>query len=211
MGASAEDGDVTHPAPEMPARWQQAEPTGPQSVMPYLRALIDSGGSDLHCKVGSPPRIRVDGRLRRLDAPKLTPSDTEHMVHEVLRSDLVEAFEETNEADFAYSMEGVGRFRVNAFRQRGTAGLLFRAVSIGATPLSALHLPEVVAPLALEPRGLVLVTGPTGSGKTTTLAAMVDHINTHREVHVVTIEDPTEVLHEDKITMIKHREGHVDT
>lgn len=195
----------------MPARWQQAQPAAPQSVLPYLRALIESGGSDLHCKVGSPPRIRVDGRLRRLEAPVLSPSDTEHMVHEVLRSDLVEAFEETNEADFAYAMEGVGRFRVNAFRQRGTAGLVFRSVSIGATPLSALSLPEVVAPLALEPRGLVLVTGPTGSGKTTTLAAMVDHINTHREVHVVTIEDPIEVVHEDKIAMINQREVHVDT
>ena len=195
----------------MPARWQQAQPAGPQSVMPYLRALIESGGSDLHCKVGSPPRIRVDGRLRRLDAPVLTATDTEHMVHEVLRSDLVEDFENTNEADFAYAMEGVGRFRVNAFRQRGTAGLVFRAVSIGAIPLSSLHLPEVVAPLALEPRGLVLVTGPTGSGKTTTLAAMVDHINTNREVHVVTIEDPIEVVHEDKIAMINQREVHVDT
>ena len=195
----------------MPARWQQAQPAGPQSVMPYLRALIESGGSDLHCKVGSPPRIRVDGRLRRLDAPVLTATDTEHMVHEVLRSDLVEDFENTNEADFAYAMEGVGRFRVNAFRQRGTAGLVFRSVSIGAIPLSSLHLPEVVAPLALEPRGLVLVTGPTGSGKTTTLAAMVDHINTNREVHVVTIEDPIEVVHEDKIAMINQREVHVDT
>ncbi len=203
--------DVTQPVPQMPARWQQAQPTGPQSVLPYLRALMESGGSDLHCKVGSPPRIRVDGRLRRLDAPKLTAADTDHMVHEVLRSDLVDSFEETNEADFAYAMEGVGRFRVNAFQQRGTAGLVFRSVSIGATPLSDLSLPEVVAPLSLEPRGLVLVTGPTGCGKTTTLAGMVDHINTHREVHVVTIEDPIEVVHEDKIAMINQREVHVDT
>jgi twitching motility protein PilT len=180
-------------------------------VLPFLRALIESGGSDLHCKVGSPPRIRVDGRLRRLEADVLTPKDTEHMVHEVLRSDLVDSFDRTNEADFAYAMEGVGRFRVNAFRQRGTAGLVFRAVSVGATPLIDLMLPEVVAPLALEPRGLVLVTGPTGSGKTTTLAGMVDHINSNREVHVVTIEDPIEVIHEDKIAMINQREVHVDT
>jgi twitching motility protein PilT len=161
--------------------------------------------------VGSPPRIRVDGRLRRLEADVLTPKDTEHMVHEVLRSDLVDSFDRTNEADFAYAMEGVGRFRVNAFRQRGTAGLVFRAVAVGAIPLTDLVLPEVVAPLALEPRGLVLVTGPTGSGKTTTLAGMVDHINTNREVHIVTIEDPIEVIHEDKIAMINQREVHVDT
>ena len=133
-------------------------------MLPFLRALIESGGSDLHCKVGSSPRIRVDGRLRRLEADVLTPKDTEHMVHEVLRSDLVDSFDRTNEADFAYAMENVGRFRVNAFRQRSTCGLVFRAVSEGATPLSDLMLPEVVAPLALEPRGLVLVTGPTGSG-----------------------------------------------
>ncbi|MFN8126548.1 MAG: PilT/PilU family type 4a pilus ATPase [Candidatus Nanopelagicales bacterium] len=202
---------MTTPAEqEMPARWQQ-QPSGPRSVMPFLRALLESGGSDLHCKAGSPPRIRVDGRLRRLDAPELTPADTDHMVHEVLRSDLVDSFEETNEADFAYSIQGVGRFRVNAFRQRGTAGLVFRAVSIGATPLTDLELPDVVAPLALEPRGLVLVTGPTGSGKTTTLAGMVDHINSNREVHIVTIEDPIEVLHRDKIAMINQREVHVDT
>lgn len=203
---------MTQPATELPSRWQQQPAErAPLSVLPFLRALIESGGSDLHCKVGSSPRIRVDGRLRRLEADVLTPKDTEHMVHEVLRSDLVDSFDRTNEADFAYAMEGVGRFRVNAFRQRGTAGLVFRAVSVGATSLTDLMLPEVVAPLALEPRGLVLVTGPTGSGKTTTLAGMVDHINSNREVHVVTIEDPIEVIHEDKIAMINQREVHVDT
>lgn len=198
-------------APAMSDRWARPKGRGPQSVLPYLRALIESAGSDLHCKVGSPPRIRINGRLRRLEEPELSASDTEHMVHEVLRSDLVDAFERTNEADFAYAMEGVGRFRVNAFRQRGSAGLVFRAVSFGAVPLSDLGLPEVVAPLSLEPRGLVLVTGPTGSGKTTTLAGMVDHINENREVHIVTIEDPIEILHTDKIAMINQREVHVDT
>ena len=183
----------------------------PLSVLPFLRALVEAEGSDLHVKVGSPPRIRVNGRLRKLQAPELRAKDTEHMVHEVLRSDLVTQFEEANEADFAYAFADVGRFRVNAFRQRGSVGLVFRAVSIGAAPLSALGLPEVVAPLSLEPRGLVLVTGPTGSGKTTTLAAMVDHINQNREVHVVTIEDPIEIVHEDKNAMINQREVHVDT
>ena len=205
---------MTQPAAELPPEWQkppsEAE-RAPVSVLPFLRALIDSGGSDLHCKVGSPPRIRVDGRLRRLEADVLTGKDTEHMVHEVLRSDLVASFDETNEADFAYAMEGVGRFRVNAFRQRGTSGLVFRAVSVGAIPLTDLELPEAVAPLALEPRGLVLVTGPTGSGKTTTLSGMVDYINQNREVHVVTIEDPIEVVHNDKLAMVNQREVHVDT
>jgi twitching motility protein PilT len=181
------------------------------SVEPFLRALVECGGSDLHCKVGSPPRVRIDGRLRKLQTRDLTAGDTEEMVTEVLRDDLVEEFRRKNEADFAYSIRGVGRFRVNAFRARGAAGLVFRRVSVGAIPLEELGLPSVLGSLALEPRGLVLVTGPTGSGKTTTLAGMVDHINSNREVHIVTIEDPIEVLHFDKIAMVNQREVRVDT
>jgi twitching motility protein PilT len=181
------------------------------TIEPYLRALVDSGGSDLHCKVGSPPRVRIDGRLRKLRAEPLTAPDVAAMASEVLREDLVEEFHRTNEADFAYSLAGVGRFRVNAFRSRGSVGLVFRRVSVGAVPLSELGLPAVIGSLALEPRGLVLVTGPTGSGKTTTLAGMIDHVNASREVHVVTIEDPIEVLHFDKLAMVNQREVRVDT
>jgi twitching motility protein PilT len=183
----------------------------PQSIEPYLRALAEFGGSDLHCKVGSPPRIRIDGRLRKLQAEVLTPADTDHMADEVLRDDLREEFARTNEADFAYSLPGVGRFRVNAFRSRGSAGLVFRRVSVGAIPLPDLGLPDVLSALAMEPRGLVLVTGPTGSGKTTTLAGMIDHINANREAHIVTIEDPIEVLHHDQLAMVNQREVRVDT
>jgi twitching motility protein PilT len=188
-------------------------PSGPLSVEPFLKAVVEIGGSDLHCKTGSPPRVRIDGRLRKLQAPTLTSPDTEHMVGEVLRDrpDLWKEFNETNEADFAYSMPGVGRFRVNAFRARGSAGLVFRRVSVGAIGLEDLGLPQVVSALAMEPRGLVLVTGPTGSGKTTTLAGMIDHINNNREVHCVTIEDPIEVLHYDKLSMINQREVRLDT
>jgi len=181
------------------------------SIEPFLRALVECGGSDLHCKVGSPPRVRIDGKLRKLQTRDLTAADTLAMVSEVLREDLVEEFHRSNEADFAYSMSGIGRFRVNAFRSRGSCGLVFRRVSVGAIPLNDLGLPPVLASLAMEPRGLVLVTGPTGSGKTTTLAGMIDHINAHKEVHVVTIEDPIEVLHFDKMAMINQREVRVDT
>ncbi len=181
-------------------------------VAPYLSALSELLGSDLHCKVGSPPRIRIDGRLRRLQAPVLNPADTEAMLDEIMdRPDLRAHFEKTNEADFAYAVAGIGRFRVNAFRARGSVGMVFRRVATGAIPLETLGMPEAVGALALEPRGLVLVTGPTGSGKTTTLASMVDLINRNREVHVVTIEDPIEVLHEDQLAMINQREITVDT
>ena len=181
------------------------------AIEPYLSALVQSGGSDLHCKVGSPPRVRINGLLHRLQAPDLTATDTQAMVAEVLHDDLAQHFARTNEADFAYSVAGVGRFRVNAFRSRGSCGLVFRHVLVGAKPLSELELPDILASLAMEPRGLVLVTGPTGSGKTTTLAGMIDHINSTKEVHIVTIEDPIEVLHSDRLAMINQREVRVDT
>ncbi|WP_448059588.1 type IV pilus twitching motility protein PilT [Cellulomonas hominis] len=183
----------------------------PITALPLLHALASTGGSDLHVKVGSAPRVRVDGRLRRLQVPELRPKDTEHILAEVLPEDLVDQFRLTHEADFAYSVPGVGRFRVNAYQARGTFGLVFRRVAIGAQSLAELALPEVVGQLALEPRGLVLVTGPTGSGKSTTLASMVDLINTMREVNIVTIEDPIEILHHDKRAIISQREVRQDT
>jgi twitching motility protein PilT len=183
----------------------------PQSVIPLLHALVSSGGSDLHCKVGSAPRLRVDGRLRRLQVPELRPEDTAAMVGEVMPEELAEDFVTSHEADFAYSLSGVGRFRVNAYQARGTAGLVFRRVAVGAQTLVELGIPEVVGELALEPRGLVLVTGPTGSGKTTTLASLVDLINTYKEVNIVTIEDPIEILHSDKKAIVSQREVRFDT
>ncbi|WP_084101880.1 type IV pilus twitching motility protein PilT [Demequina sp. NBRC 110051] len=183
----------------------------PVSVIPFLHALASTGGSDLHCKVGSAPRIRVDGRLRKLQVPPLTAEDTQHMVAQVLPEDLVAQFRDTHEADFAFSLSGVGRFRVNTYVARGTDCLVFRRVAVGATPWEELGLPQVIADLALEPRGLVLVTGPTGSGKTTTLASMIDLINTLREVNIITIEDPIEVLHKDKKAIVSQREVRSDT
>jgi twitching motility protein PilT len=176
-----------------------------------LRTLAEAGGSDLHVKVGSPPRIRVDGTLRRVDGEsELTPADTQEMVEAIMRPDVGEHFADRSDADFAYSIEGVGRFRVNAFRQRGSVAMIFRLVRASSATFDELGLPEVVGRLALEHRGLVLVTGPTGSGKTTTLAAMIDHINRTRECHVITIEDPIEVLHTDRLASINQREIGVD-
>jgi twitching motility protein PilT len=177
----------------------------------WMGALVAAKGSDLHLKVGSPPRMRVDGNLVVLDGPTLTPEMADTLLRELIRPDLHEQFQRTNEADFAYSLPGVGRFRVNAFRQRGSVGLVLRRVQEGAMSIGELGLPPVIARLAEQPRGLVLVTGPTGSGKTTTLAAMIDHVNANRAVHIVTIEDPIEVLHADKLGMVNQREVRVDT
>jgi len=177
----------------------------------YLRVLAETGGSDLHVKVGSPARIRVDGVLRRIPGEEsLTPEDTAGMAEAIMRDDVRERFSRSADVDFAYSLPGVGRFRANAFRQRGSVALIFRLVRSSSATFDELGLPEVVGRLALEHRGLVLVTGPTGSGKTTTLAAMIDHINRNRECHIVTIEDPIEVLHEDRMASINQREVGVD-
>jgi len=177
-----------------------------------LRRLAEADGSDLHLKAGSPPRIRVNGDLVRLgDEPVVQAPDLETVAKEIMHERIWAGFEETYEADFAYGIHDLGRFRVNAFRQRGSVGLVFRLVRPSARTFEALNLPPAVQRLADEQRGLVLVTGPTGSGKTTTLAAMIDHINHTRECHVVTIEDPIEVLHRDDVAAISQREVGFDT
>jgi len=177
-----------------------------------LRRLADADGSDLHVKVGSPARIRVNGALRKLEgSPEISPQFTAEVAAAIMRDDVAEQFEAKNDADFAYSVPQLGRFRVNAFRQRGTVGLIFRRVRTSAASFAELGLPEVVQRLAGEHRGLVLVTGPTGSGKTTTLASMIDYINDTRECNIVTIEDPIEVLHRDKLASINQREIGFDT
>jgi twitching motility protein PilT len=181
------------------------------SMVAWLEALVAARGSDLHLKVGSPPRMRVDGKLIVVDGPTITPEMAETLLREVIRPDLYDEFQKRNEADFGYSLSGVGRFRVNAFRQRGSIGMVLRRVQAGALSVEDLGLPPVIARLAEQPRGLVLVTGPTGSGKTTTLAAMIDHVNANNPVHIVTIEDPIEVLHADKLGMVNQREVRVDT
>ncbi len=177
-----------------------------------LRALVEEDGSDLHLKAGSAPRIRVNGSLTRLPSEsELSPADLAAIADAIMRQDLRDQFETSNEVDFAYSVERLGRFRVNAFRQRGTVAMVMRRVRTSAVTIDELGLPEVVRRLSSEHRGLLLVTGPTGSGKTTTLAAMIDHINRTRDAHIVTIEDPIEVLHVDDRAAINQREIGVDT
>jgi twitching motility protein PilT len=176
-----------------------------------LRYTVEQRGSDLHVKVGAPPHVRIDGHLLPAPFDRLSPADAERMAFQILPKDRADEFVDTSEADFALSLPGLGRFRVNVFRQRGSVGLVFRRVLPGIPSFETLGLPSVVRRLAEEPRGLVLVTGPTGSGKTTTIAAMIDHINETKAVNVVTIEDPIEVLHVDKKSIINQREIGSDT
>ncbi|MGH9044211.1 MAG: type IV pilus twitching motility protein PilT, partial [Acidimicrobiales bacterium] len=177
-----------------------------------LRVLDHWDGSDLHLKVGAPPRVRIDGELRTLvDELALTPEDTTAVAAAICPPRVAENFNKHHEADFAYSVPGLARFRVNAFYQRGTVAFVFRRVRAAPASREELGLPEVIYELAAEHRGLVLVTGPTGSGKTTTLASMVDHINRTRACHIVTIEDPIEYLHRDQLAAIEQREVGFDT
>ena len=179
----------------------------------YLGVLVESGGSDLHLRVGGPPRIRVNGILSEIeDAPALTEDDTEAIAGDIVRPHLVERFGRGEEVDFAYTLPGgTGRFRVNAYLQRDTVAMVFRTVVTEPRSIAELNLPDMVRRLADEPRGLVIIAGPTGSGKTTTLAAIVDHINRTRTSHIVTIEDPIEVLHSDVRASISQRELGADT
>jgi twitching motility protein PilT len=178
-----------------------------------LHYLIEHGGSDLHLKVPSAPVIRVDGSMNPIDglAP-LTPEDTERAVNEMLGDPTkLQEFNDEGEVDFAYSIPGLARFRCNAFRQRGSVSVVVRAIPVSIKSISQLSLPPVIRELAEEERGIVLLTGTTGSGKSTTLAAMIDHINSTRRRHIVTVEDPLEFLHEDKKSIINQREVGMDT
>ena len=176
-----------------------------------LREAVDRGASDIHVKVGSPPCIRVDGHLQRTGHPGVTPEETERIAFAIMPKPRAEQFIVSSEADFAYAVAGLGRFRVNVMRQRGSVGLVLRRVQSEIPSFEALGLPTSVRRLTEHQRGLVLVTGPTGSGKTTTLGTMIDHINEQYEKHIVTIEDPIEILHPDKRSIVNQREVGADT
>ena len=176
-----------------------------------LAHVTEVGGSDLHVKAGSPPRVRVNGDLRPAPFGNIEPKDVEEVLRLIMPADRIEEFHRTGEADFSLSAPNLGRFRGNAFRQRGTAAMVLRRVLPAAIAAVDLGLPPVVTRIAEEQRGMVLVTGPTGSGKTTTLAAMIDHINQTRAANIITIEDPIEILHPDKRSIISQREIGNDT
>jgi twitching motility protein PilT len=176
-----------------------------------LKIMVDEGGTDLHITTNSPPIIRVHGILRRIEHPQLSPAETKQIIYSILNDTQKYKFEEQWELDFSFGIKGLARFRANIFMQRGAVAGAFRRIPYEIWGFDKLGLPPVVTTLAHKPRGLVLVTGPTGSGKTTTLAALLDKVNTERSVHIITIEDPIEYLHTHKKAMINQRELHADT
>jgi twitching motility protein PilT len=188
------------------------EPVPQVSLSELLKKLAELGGSDLHITTNSAPQVRVDGHLRALDGYKpLTSADTKQLAYSVLTDAQKHRFEENLELDFSFGVKGLSRFRANLFNQRGAVGAVFRAIPYEIKAFEELGLPPVVQQLCNKPRGLILVTGPTGSGKSTTLAAMIDKINTERREHILTIEDPIEFLHNHKSCLVNQREVNADT
>jgi twitching motility protein PilT len=176
-----------------------------------LRMMIEKNASDLHITTGSPPRLRIDGKLVNIDHPPLTPADTKTLCYSVLTDAQKHKFEENNELDLSFGIKGISRFRANIFMQRGAVAGAFRTIPFEIRGFKELGLPEITNEIVKKPRGLVLVTGPTGSGKSTTLAAIVDKINSERSDHIITIEDPIEYLHPHKKCLINQREINSDT
>jgi twitching motility protein PilT len=176
-----------------------------------LRKMIEQGGSDLHITTNSAPMVRVHGTLRGLEYPELTPAETKQLSYSVLTDAQKHRFEETLELDFSFGIKGLSRFRANLFNQRGAVSAVFRSIPYDIRSFEDLGLPAVVQTLCDKPRGLILVTGPTGSGKSTTLAAMLDKVNRDRHEHIITIEDPIEYLHGHKSCIVNQREVHADT
>jgi len=176
-----------------------------------LQQMVSMQGSDLHLTTNAPPTVRVHGKLTRLDQPVLGPADTKQLGYSVLTDAQKKRFEETLELDFSFGLKGLARFRCNMFNQRGSVGAVYRLIPEEIKGFQELALPAVLATLADRPRGLVLVTGPTGSGKSTTLAAMLDKVNRERFEHILTIEDPIEFVHKHKNCLVNQREVHSDT
>ena len=176
-----------------------------------LKMTVDLDGSDLHIAIDTPPQVRVHGELQRMQLPPMVASETKQLIYSVLTDSQKKRFEESNELDFSFGIRGLARFRCNVFQQRGAVGAVYRLIPEKIRAFGELGLPAVLATLADRPRGLVLITGPTGSGKSTTLAAMLDKINSERHGHILTIEDPIEYIHQHKNCLVNQREVHSDT
>ncbi|HEV7766815.1 MAG TPA: type IV pilus twitching motility protein PilT [Thermoanaerobaculia bacterium] len=176
-----------------------------------LKTMVERGGSDLHVTTNSPPQIRIDGKLVPLDIPPLTAPETKQLAYSVLTDAQKHRFEENLELDLSFGIKGLARFRANIFNQRGATAAVYRQIPYEILGFKELGLPPVVEEICNKPRGLVLVTGPTGSGKSTTLAAMIDKINRETHQHIITIEDPVEFLHQHKSCIVNQRELHADT
>ncbi|MCZ7678575.1 MAG: type IV pilus twitching motility protein PilT [Sandaracinaceae bacterium] len=181
------------------------------TIHQLLKVMIDRGASDLHVTTGSPPQLRIDGSLVPLKTNPLDPIETKQLCYAILSEEQTVRFEKNNELDLSFGVRGLSRFRANIFMQRGAVAGAFRAIPFKVLTFEELGLPEVVSNLSNLPRGLVLVTGPTGSGKSTTLAAMIDKINRERRQHIMTIEDPIEYLHPNKLCVVNQREVGSDT
>jgi twitching motility protein PilT len=194
--------------PVMPARARPLEET---HIDDLLRLVVEKGGSDLHMVVGAAPIIRVDGQLTATPYEKVTPADSQRMLYDILTDEQIQRFEATYELDLSYSVAKISRFRVNLYRDRGTIAGAFRVIPSRIPTIEELGLPKTLTELSRKPRGLILVTGPTGSGKSTTLAAMINQINSERSCHIITIEDPIEYLHAHRYSIINQRELGMDT
>ncbi|XYH92567.1 type IV pilus twitching motility protein PilT [Sorangium sp. So ce1128] len=181
------------------------------TLQQLLRAMVEKGASDMHITSGTPPLLRIDGTVVPLKLPPLMPSDTKQLCYSVLSEEQVAAFEQRNELDLSFGMKGLARFRANIYMQRGAVAAAFRQIPFRIMNFDELGLPPVVLDITAKPRGLVLVTGPTGSGKTTTLASIIDKINAEQRLHILTIEDPIEYLHPHKLSLVNQREIGSDT
>jgi twitching motility protein PilT len=185
--------------------------TYPIPLDDLLKLLVEHEGSDLHVRAGEPPVFRVHGDLRRTNFPPFQPEQIKNLVYSIMGPERIARYERDLECDLAYALKGTARFRVNVFKQQDCVGAVMRLIPIRVKTLDELGLPPVLKDISVLPRGLVLVTGPTGSGKSTTLAAMVNHINERQPLHIVTIEDPIEFMHQDKVAALNQREVDMDT
>jgi twitching motility protein PilT len=198
---------VADPSPAV----EQPQVSGPLSIQSFLEYVVQRGATDLHVCSESPPLMRIDGQLTPLPVPPLTANEAKNLCYSLLTESQRHRFEEESELDFSFGIRGLSRFRGNLFLQKGAVGGAFRLIPYEVRGLAELGLPPIVAELTKLPRGLVLVTGPTGSGKSTTLASMIDKINRERHEHIVTIEDPIEFVHEHRKCLVHQREVYADT